>query len=342
METKPLTITVALLAALALFPLSLQAQTLPLPTRTSPGFQAVGQAQLETIHYQAHVFLEHRGRYPESLQELRESPYWVVEVFNVFTSLPIQQVRFFVHEEDYATMDALPQVELFVRLPDEEGAEFDEPEAQLRAQMGRKGGKPGHRVDPARIEYPPPGDLFYHVDEDSLQLVVFDDAGAWQELWVELPFNYRASILQLTESVRPRTDLMTAELAMHLENILPGQYNRLLFLTDRPTLAPTEMKQLLPAGFEDMAAELSLGYINGARQRPFMRAPYYSPGDMATAPWLGRGEGILYFLEGERARTLLELTDEDVRREHAAQIKRRDRLVAKHADDPPPPRQDLG
>lgn len=324
------------LAALMLFSPAPRAQMLPMPGKTSPGFRAVAQAQLETIHYQAHVFLEQRGRYPESLQELRDSGYWVVEVYNIFTALPIQQVRFFVHDEDYAAYDALPQVELFVRLPEAgEGAQFDDAPGQLQAQMGRKGGKPGRRVDPKRVEFPPPGDLFFNIDADSLQLVIFDDAGAWEELWVELPFNYRASMLKLTESVRPRTDLMAAEVAMHLENILPGQYNRMLFLTGRQTFAPTELAKLLPLSFEKMAAELSLGYYNGAKQRAFMRTAYYSPGDLATASWLGE-EGIIYFLEAKRARTLLELTDADVFRENAALIKRRDKLVAKHADDPLP------
>jgi len=336
MLTKPIAMITVALAALILFSPAIRAQMLPMPGNTSPEFRAVAQAQLETIHYQAHVFLEQRGRYPESLQELRDSGYWVVEVYNIFTALPIQQVRFFVHDEDYAVNDALPQVGLFVPLPDEEGAEFQDAQGQAQAQMGRKGGKPGRRVDPARVEFPPPGDLFYNIDADSLQLVIFDDTGAWEELWVELPFNYRASSLKLTEAVRPRTDLMAAEVAMHLENILPGQYNRMLFLTDRQTFAPTELAKLLPVSFEKMAAELSLGYINGAKQRAFMRTDYYSPGDLAIAPWLGGEESLIYFLEGKRARTLLELTDADVFRENAALIKRRDKLVVKHADDPPP------
>ena len=307
------------------------AQMLPLLQNTRPDFTAVSQAQLETLHYLAHIFLKQQGEYPQSLRELRDSPYWVVEVCNFYTGLPIAQIPFVPKAEDYEYAP-LPPAGAFPPTTgegSEEGAEAEQaPGATEIAPASR-------RIDPRRVQFPSPGDLLYFTEGNALQLVIFDDSGSWQELWVEQPFNYHAASLRIAESARPQSDFLVAELAVHLERMLPGMYNRKLFLTDEKTFSPTELARLLPLSFERMAAELSLIYINPVKKRAFMRADYYSPGDLGTAAWLGE-ETMVYFLEAKRARTLLELTDQDVRREHSQAIARRDKLVARHANEVPP------
>jgi len=325
---------VCVLSGLVLAAMPAQAQMMPMPRSTEPGFAAVAQAQLETIHYMAHVFLARNGAYPESLQELRDSPYWVVDILNQYTGLPIQQIPFTPHDEDFAVTGALPEGGVFGAGEDEELPEPRTGQVIVDDEGTRRVTTSGRRIEPGRVEFPSPGDLIYYADADSLQLVIYDSAGAWEELWVELPFNYRAANLRVVKSQRPRSDFLVAEMATHLELLLPGMYNRYLFLTDQPTLPPDKLKEKLTLHFEKIAGELSLRYVNPVKNRPFMRADYYSPGDMAVAAWLDE-DGRFYFLDGRRARSLLELTDEDVLREHSSTIKRRDKLVARHADDVP-------
>ncbi len=303
---------------------------LPLLRSPAPEFTAVAQAQLETIHYMAHVYLKQRDRYPQTLQELRQSPYWVVEVTNSCTGLPIQQIPFTPHAEDYLT-DPLLEGSL---APPPAGDASNENVAQGPTAPIVPGlsSVSGRRIEPRRVEFPTPGDILYFTDGDSLQLVIYDDAGAWQELWVAHPYNYLAASLRITEKERPQSDFVVAELATHLERMLPGMYNRLLFLTDENTYAPSELTAMLPQQFEKMAQRLGLIYVNPVKRRAFMRADYYSAGDLSIAEWLEE-EGLFYFLEGKRARTLSELTDQRVLREHAREISRRDKLLAKHADD---------
>jgi hypothetical protein len=307
---------------------------MPAPRNTEPDFAAIAQAQLETIHYMAHVYLTQNSVYPESLQELRDSPYWVVDIVNQYSGLPVRQLPFRPREGDYATGDALPGGGVF-GAPEDEDATEPRTGQIIVGDDTRRVATAGRRIEPGSVEFPSPGDILYFQEADSLQLVMYDDTGAWQELWVELPFNYRAANLSITESVRPRSDLIVAEMATHLELMLPGMYNRYLFLTDRPTLPPDELDAKLSGHFEEIAEELYLVYLNPVKNRPLMRADYYSPGDLATASWLDE-EGRFYFLEGERARSFEELTDEEAFRQRATVVERRDRLVAHHADDLPP------
>lgn len=324
---------VCFVAGLVLAGMPAQAQVMPVPRNAEPGFAAVAQAQLETIHYMAHVFLARNGVYPESLQELRDSPYWVVDILNQYTGLPVRQIPFIPRDEDFAFTEALPEGGVFGAFEDE----VSEPRTGqiiVDEDGSRRVTTAGRRIEPGRVQFPSPGDILYHQDGDSLQLVIYDDAGAWQEMWVELPFNYRAANLRVVKSVRPRSDFLVAEMATHLELLLPGMYNRYLFLTDQPTLPPDKLEEKLTWHFEEIAEELSLQYVNPVKKRPFMRADYYSPGDLAVTGWLDE-DGRFYFLDGRRARSLLELTDEDVLREHSSAVKRRDKLVARHADDVP-------
>ncbi len=333
-EVRPKAITVFCVLVLVCATVPARAQVMPAPRNVDAHFAAISRAQLETIHYMAHVYLECNSVYPESLQELRDSPYWVVDVFNQYTGLPVQQLPFIPRAGDYASGAALPEGGFFGG-DEDESSEPRTGHVIVDEDGTRRVATAGRRIDPGRVEFPSPGDLLYHQEADSLQLVIYDDSGAWQELWMELPFNYRAANLKVTESVRPRSDFVVAEMATHMELLLPGMYNRYLFLTDRPTLTPDELDEMLTGSFEKSAEELFLEYLNAVKKRPFMRADYYSPGDLATVPWLDE-EGRFYFLEGERARSFAELTDEDILREHAAAIKRRDKLVAHHAGDLPP------
>jgi len=324
---------VCIVLGLVLVGMPVQAQVMPVPRSTEPGFAAVAQAQLETIHYMAHVFLARNGVYPESLQELRDSPYWVVNILNQYTGLPIRQIPFIPHDEDFAVAEALPGGGAFGAV-EEESPEPRTGQVIEDEDGARRVTTAGRRIDPARVQFPSPGDILYYGDMDSLQLVMYDNTGAWQELWIELPFNYRAANLRVVKSARPRSDFLVAETATHLELLLPGMYNRYLFLTDRPTLTPEGLEEKLTWHFEKIACELSLQYLNRVKNRPFMRADYYSPGDMAAAAWLDE-DGRFYFLDGKRARSLLELTDEGALRENSDAVKRRDKLVARHADDVP-------
>jgi hypothetical protein len=329
------------LAAFVVVILALAAS--PAAAQSKPSFTALAQAQLETIHYQAHVYLKQIGRYPKNLQELRESPFWVVDVVNAYTGRPIQQIPFIPRDVDYAKNDALPEGEVYspLQTQDEqlppEGDGFQQPPPIQGSQgASQRLMVQGRRIDPTKIPFPSAGDLIYFQDADSLQLIIFDEGGLWQELWVSKPFNYRAASLAITEKVRPDSDLLVAEVATHLEQMLPNMYSRLLFLTDQQTETPVELRKRLPGEFEKMTAALGIAYINPVKKRAFMRADYYSPGDLSTAPWLQEKDGVLlYFLEANRARSLDEMTDLRVIQEHQQAIKRRDKLVQQHADDVP-------
>lgn len=315
--------------------------SIPAPAQTTiAGAKAISQAQLETIHYMSHVYLKQLGRYPKNLQELRNSPFWVVDVFNSYSLLQIQQIPFAPREPDFAKNDALPEGGIYDTPPDttqppQGDNAFPPP---IQGNQGAPGmgmmAVQGRRIEPTRIPFATPGDLIYWQDGDSLQLLICDDAGVWTELWIASPFNYRASMLKVTEKVRPQSDLLVAEVATHLELMLPAMYSRYLFMTDQPGITPAVLNKRIPVEFEKIAAKLFLQYKNPIKKRLFMRADYYSPGDMCIAPWL-EADGVVYFLEANRARTLDELTDERTLREHGKDIQRRDKLVAKHADDIP-------
>jgi hypothetical protein len=330
------------LAALAIFVLAASPASAQGP---KPSFTALALAQLETIHYQAHVYLKQMGRYPKNLQELRNSPYWVVEVGNGFTGKPIQQIPFTPREQDYAKNDALPEGEVFAplepdtsALPPPDGGSQQQP-PPIPGAAGRPGQRvmvQGRRIDPSRITFPSAGDIIYYQDGDSLQLLLFDDGGRWEELWVAKPFNYRAAMLETSEKVRPETDFLVAEVATHLEQMLPNMYSRMLFLTDQQPATPVDLRKRLPGEFEKMAAALGLTYKNPIKGREFMRADYYSPGDLSSAQWLQDKSGeMMYFLEANRARSLNEITDKRVYQERLQVLQRRDKLVKAHAGDVP-------
>ncbi len=322
--------------------------SIPAPAQTAmTGVWAISQAQLETIHYMAHVYLKQIGRYPKNLQELRNSPFWVVDVFNSYTLLQIQQIPFTPREQDFSKSDALPHGGVFAQLEEDAGQQQQNGNAGPPPIQG-SGGAPGmgmtsvqgRRIEPSRIQFATPGDLIYWQDGDSLQMLIFDENGQCSELWIASPFNYRASALKVTEKVRPQSDFLVAESATHLELMLPAMYSRFLYMSDQRGLTPAEMDKRIPVEFEKMAAKLGLQYINPIKKRPFMRANYYSPGDLSTAPWLTEAS-LLYFLEANRARSLDELTDERTFRERSKAIQRRDKLVASHAGEMPakPPKE---
>ncbi|OPX23381.1 MAG: hypothetical protein B1H03_01830 [Planctomycetales bacterium 4484_113] len=304
-------------------------------------FSAIAQAQLETIHYMAHIFRLKRGAYPKSLAELKESPYYVIDLVNLYTGEPIQQIGFIPEPEDFATDEVLPGGMRIPSLPraedagsddgppTDEGAgapasppsEDEETPSPLPAPAG------GRRIEPTSVPMPTPGNLLYWTEGRSLQLVIFSDSGTWKELWMARPYSYQADLLKTTESVRPQSDFLVAEVAMHLERMLPGMIGRYLFLTSEASQSPRELAEQLPQRFAQYASTLGMVYTNPLKSRPLMPARYYSPGDVAIAPWLPQHPQLLYFLQGYRARSLDELIDADTLRAHARDIARRDHII---------------
>ena len=308
-------------------------------------FTAIARAQLETVHYMAHVFRAKRGKYPKSFYELVDSPYYVVDLANLYTGLPMEQIGFMPAVEDFTTGAVLPGG---IQVPPVSPPEEQPPEGEVRPVPSWPKGEGGddgelppppaaaqRRIEPARVLNPTPGDLIYWTEGDSLQLVIFSDAGSCEELWRPQPFNYLADLVKVTETTRPLTDPPVAELAIHLERMLPGMMARYLFLTTENAPTPRDVARKLKEGFPEFAATLSLTYANPLKKRAFMPATYYSPGDLAIATWLPPNPELMYYLQGNRVRTLDELIDAETLRANSRDIERRDRLVKAHAADMP-------
>lgn len=326
-----------------------RAQVLPV---TPEQFSAIARAQLETLHYIAHVFRAKRGEYPKSLAELTGSPYCVVHLTNLYSGLPLQQIGFIPGPEDFATGEALPggiEVPSLPPPPEEEGPSDETPSEEGETTPSSPGGEgegtppplpspsAGRRIKPARVPIPTPGDLIYWTEGNALQLVIFSDSGSWQELWTPRPYCYQADQLQITETTRPQADFLVAELAMHLERMLPGMIGRYMFLATDSAPSPRQLAQELSQKYSQYAATLCMTYVNPLKSRPLISASYYSPGDLAAAQWLPGSSELLYFLQGRRARSLDELTDAHTLRLHASEIVHRDQLIKAHAGDLPPP-----
>ena len=321
---------------------------------TPEGFTAVARAQLETLHYMAHIYRAKYGQYPPSLSDLRDSRYCVIELTNLYSGLPVQQIGFIPQPEDFSTETVLPGGLTIPSLPspEEEGGDSfgqgpPEQGASGAGAAGSEGNGPppplpvpssgGRRIDPQKVPLPAPGDLLYWTEGDSLQLVIFSDTGTWEELWMPKPYSYLADRLSVAQRTGPLDDLLVAEVAMHLERMLPAMVGRHLFLTTGAAPDPRQLADDLAQMFPQYASTLCLTYLNPLRGHLFMPAADYSPGDLALAPWLPRHTDLLYFLPGQRARSLDELIDANTLRLHSAEAAHRDKTIKAHVTAPQPP-----
>ena len=277
-------------------------------------FKALAQAQMDTLHYQIHLFYMKQGRYPESLKELRESPFFFIEITNIYSGYPLEQIPFSPKAGDFVAGEETQISSTPLRGPTPPGA------PPTRVTFGR-------RVNPAKVEYPNPGDLLYFTEGDSLQLVIYDDTGKWHEVFLSSPYNFRASTVKPIERPTDKGDFLVLALGTHLELMLPQMIAKLNFIRKSGETSPQAIRRNLLDKFADYARLLGLVYLNPLKRRELMPVDYYSPGDIAILPQLMPDSELLYFLEGGRVRTIRQMSDRQVYKAEVETMKKRDRLI---------------
>jgi len=277
-------------------------------------FKALAQAQLDTLHYQIHLFYIKQGRYPESLKELRESPFFFIELTNIYSGYPLEQIPFSPKAGDFVAGGESQVSGAPSRGPAPPGA------PPTRVTFGR-------RVNPAKVELPNPGDLLYFTEGDSLQLVIYDDAGRWHELFLSSPYNFRASTLKPIEKPTDKDDFLVLALGTHLELMLPQMIATLNFVKKSGETSPQAIRKTLLDKFPEYGRRLGLVYLNPIKRRELMAVDYYSPGDIAILPQLMPEGELLYYLGGGRVRTIKEMSDREVYKAEIETMKKRDRLI---------------
>lgn len=311
-----------------LFPKSGASQAL-LNELSEEEFRAIARAQLETLHYQIHIYrnkLPLQGglpHYPKNFAEFAKSPFYVIEVFNMFTGEPIREIAYVPRASDFVLEDA----SIYPGGKEEVGSERT---VGLSSQPPTA---PARKIDPTKVLMATPGDLLYYADGDILQLVIFGERGLYEELFLKSPFNFLAEQIKLTENQTSTTDFLIAEVATHLELMLPKMVARKNFILDSGETDAAVIRRNLKNEFQALAGSLFLLYINPAVKDRLKLSETISLGDIANASWLSSSispDEIYYFMEGTRVRSLAELTDASILKARKQQIQKRDAITKAH------------
>ncbi|HES57966.1 MAG TPA: MRP family ATP-binding protein, partial [Firmicutes bacterium] len=257
------------------------------------------------------------GEYPPTLYDLYNSSSWNIDLNNMFTGQPVDAIMFAPGPEDMTST-----VEV--------GLPFDfqyTPPLTPAPAPGGDGGGDGEgggeslspiemsmitdtvyfRVDPTRVRNTSPGDIFYYVDSDLLQLLMYSGDGVYAEHFEAAPNGRWEAKIRLREGGRDwQQDVLAAQVLFFAGEMLPQYYNHVRYMAEQPLLSYTEPQRIDPATVLELAAALDITLLNPSTKQPIGVAQTFSRGDFIEPP--AGGPAVLAIgLQGGHASTLAQL-----------------------------------
>jgi len=261
---------------------------------TRDEFRARAMVQLDAVALSALCYHITNGIYPTVLYELYNSDAWNLDINNMFNGRPVEAVHFIPEPKDLTNAPILG-----LAFPFElESLPTPTPNLVGDGEPGDGNGLPGGfdpsalagvfgdnepgplRVSPRAISNYDPGDIFYYVDEDLLQLVVFAPDGTYVEHVDEVPSANWRSQLGVKVAIVPRPgDLHAAAVLFFTETLLPQYYNLVLFMSDAETLLLNTLSTMGAQERITLTQELDIVMLNPYTKQPIVLAEEYSRGD---------------------------------------------------------------
>jgi hypothetical protein len=279
---------------------------------TRDEFRARGQAQLNAIALNALAYFLRHNEYPKGFYDLYNSEAWNLDVANMFTGRTLDAVIYEPQGKDFTTAE-IPGVTDTIIQPEqpagsggqaggqgaggEAGGGGDEQGGGGGSAQGggNSGGVPSGflqgpelsplqavpRVDPRAIKPFTAGGVFYYVNGDMLQLVMFAPDGTYVEHVDEHPSVKWTRGMGTPPGGKFWPDsLFAAQVMYFLESGLPQYYNLVLFMSDREPLPNDALGKAGAAERLKMADELGITVWNPHTKRAIAVAPQYKRGDL--------------------------------------------------------------
>ena len=251
-------------------------------------FRARAQAQLKAVALSAHAYrlMDPNDLWPTNYYELRNSQAWGFDLLNMFSGLKVQAIYYEPREDDFTSKPVFDvPMELYTPsgptiadlVPDGE----PDPEAfgQLFAQQAPTGIM---RVDPAAVREFNPGDIYYYVSGDLLQLVLYAPDGSFFEHVDTVPNTNWLSHLRTPAGSLWPDSILAAQLLYFAERVLPQHYNLTMFMGDQETIPTSWYESLTPAERLDLGLELGIVILNPFSREPVAVMAQHSNGDLVT------------------------------------------------------------
>ncbi|GEM_PF-4148414 len=295
--------------------------------------RALVENQVEAMELMVvHFWLTHDRRFPRSFDELTRSPSWFVEVYNLFSGKPIEEVSFFPGEADMVPPDQFPLTSL-------------QPGGSPAPSPQERQGPELRPVIPTHIPLVR-GDLFYLSDGESFAQLTIRWGGEDDQLInrvITRPYNYFLAFDPLLLPPVTQSDDALFRVALFLERMLPEFYQRYAYFFDRPTMSPQEVRNQGPEFLLSLARELGFVPYNPFTDEMLTFSSTYQPGTVYQGPLTEEFGGEIFYCFSEgRIRSIAELSDQRVRRARKSTIDRRDQMArgAKQVAPYPPPKED--
>ena len=136
------------------------------------------------------------------------------------------------------------------------------------------------RVNPKSIRGWNAGDIYYYVDGDLLQLVMFAPDGSYMEYVDETPNQSKLNrITARIEGARFPDDWLAAQVLYFTEALLPQYYNMVEFMGSRETIPGPQFDKMDAARRLELAEELGVTVMNPFTRQPAILTVEFSEGD---------------------------------------------------------------
>ncbi len=292
--------------------------------------RALVENQVEAVELMVvHFWLTHDRRFPKSFDELTRSPSWFIEVYNLFSGKPIEDVSFFPSEGDMVPPDQFPLTSL------QPGSSSVPSPVQSQELELRP-------VIPTRIPLVR-GDLFYFTDGESFAQLTIRWGKEDDQLInrvITRPYNYFLAFDPLLLPPVTQSDDALFRVALFLERMLAEFYQRYAYFFDRPAMSPQEVRNQGPEYLLSLARELGFVPYNPFTDEALEVSSSYQAGTIYKGPLTEEfPKEIFYCFSNGRIRSIAELSDQRVRKARKSSIDRRDQMargVKQVAPYPPP------
>jgi len=289
--------------------------TIPGTSMRRDEFRGRAMAQLSAIALNALTYQLANGEYPKDFAHLRGSDAWNIDVTNMFSGQRLRSIYFEPQPGDLtsaASNGFVPSFDVPPGLPPDGG------------QRGSGGGstEPGGsdiapgaivdipvtigaqqlRVDPQAIKDIVPGDVFYYVQGELLQLIIYAPDRTYVEWVDEVPnVNFREGLSLSTENTVFPADLYSLQVLYYTEELLPEYLGLFRFMADRDSPPQAALQALSAAERLPLAQEFGVTVLNPLTHQPAAALAQPSPGDFVLADGSREAPLLVYLSSGKVA-----------------------------------------
>lgn len=314
------------LVALLLVPAAANSQSLPSAepagtVGTIPGtemtrdeFKARARAQLAAVALSALAYRQLYNIYPESYRQLRKTECWNFELVNIFTGGQVNSIYFEPTPEDMTTQ---PDLGLPTGVegsqpatpPQDSGDGAVGPFSGITFESPQFGSQNPPRVVPGSVRNYTAGDIFYYVDGDVLQLIMYAPDGTYYEHFDPVPNNSWLQMLDMAPaSPTWADDILAAQVLHFTQNLVTEHYNHVLFMSGQEPLPYRYLTGSNAASRIEMAREMGVLLLNPYTKEALSVASSYARGCIYESPDLPPAP-LYMCLSANRAMTLSQLID---------------------------------